>query len=241
MEQSENADAGISSAHGPRSFLARMIERLDLHLRLEQGVVEYSASPHCIFRLQLIESPDDFTFSDGARVRAGDRLLDLHIWNEHVPLIGKSGPTVAFARRLDRCIDASLLELTGFLRERADLDDVRAIRGNLVLGSKERSSQIARIAARYGFERVARSAPLSVGERLHRFGENILISMLVFARNPGSLRADTLWRDRTLTYLSRRRLEQRYVSRIQQSVSPGRGPPHKSVERLNNFDEPGLP
>ena len=143
-------------------------------------------------------------------MRAGDRLIDLHIWNEHVPLIGKHGPTVAFARRLDHCVDVSLSELARYCAEHKDLDDISAIRGNLVLGSTRRSAQIARIAARYGFERVNPTLPLSAGGRLHRFGENILISMLVFARNPGTLRADTLMRDRTLTYLSRQTLAQRY-------------------------------
>ena len=187
-----------------------MIGLLDRHLRLRQGVVEYSDLPECIFRLQLIESRDEALFSDGTRVHIGDRLIDLHIWNEHVPLVGEQGPTMAFARHLNHCIDVSLLELARHVAERKDLDDIRAIRGNLVLGSKARSAQIARIAARYGFERVRSTIPLPFGQRLHQFGENILISMLVLARNPSTLRSDTLWRDRTLTFLSRRTLEQRY-------------------------------
>jgi hypothetical protein len=45
---------------------------------------------------------------------------------------------------------------------------------------------------------------------LHWFGENILISMIVLAQNASALRADTLWRDRTLVVLSRQTLQRRY-------------------------------
>jgi hypothetical protein len=52
-----------------------------------------------------------------------------------------------------------------------------------------------------------------LSQRLHRFGENILISMTVLARNAAALRADTLWRDRALVLLSRQRLQRRYGDR----------------------------
>jgi hypothetical protein len=49
-----------------------------------------------------------------------------------------------------------------------------------------------------------------MGERLHRFGENILISLIVLAHNPGALRPDTLKRVRVPIYLSRRVLEKKF-------------------------------
>jgi hypothetical protein len=45
---------------------------------------------------------------------------------------------------------------------------------------------------------------------MHWFGENILISMIVLTHNATALRADTLWRDRTLVFLSRQTLRTRY-------------------------------
>jgi hypothetical protein len=78
------------------------------------------------------------------------------------------------------------------------------------LGSAERSDQVARLVARYGFERIPPAGPPKLSERVHRLGENILISMLVIARNAAALRTDTLRRDRVMVYLSRQALEQRY-------------------------------
>ena len=64
--------------------------------------------------------------------------------------------------------------------------------------------------ARYGFEAIAEPRRLSIGERLHRFGENILISLIILAHNPGALRSDTLKRVRLPIYLSRRILEREF-------------------------------
>ncbi len=79
--------------------------------------------------------------------------------------------TIAFPQRIARCIDVSLAELARYLVQRRDLDDISAITGNMCLGSKQRSNQIARIAARFGFERMPPRGRVSLGERLDRFGE----------------------------------------------------------------------
>jgi hypothetical protein len=192
--------------------LASFVEAIDRLLRHRLQVIEYSNSRDCLFRLQIINSEDSVVLVDGTRLHPGDRVIDLHLWNEQVPLMPDGAPTLAFARRVERCIDLSLSELAGYLRGRSDLGDIQAIRGNMSLGASERSNQIARIASRYGFER-AKGRELSFGENVHRLGENILITMLAIAHNPGSLKADTLRRDRTLTYLSRGVLERRYGMR----------------------------
>lgn len=196
--------------HRWSAVLAPLIDALDRHLRRRLQVTEYSSSPDCLFRLQLIVNDEEFLLEDGTLVRAGERLVDLHFWNEHVPLIPDGRPTLAYARRIERCLDVSLSELADHLSSHDDLSDVKAIRGNMSLGASRRSEQIARIAAKYGFETLARNRPLSAGERLHRLGENILVTFLVMRRNPSAVRADTLWRGRTLTYLSRRTLERRF-------------------------------
>lgn len=197
-----------------RAYLAALgpiVEAIDRRLRDRLQVIEYSTSPYCVFRLQIIQCEEDLVLNDGACLRRGDRVIDLHFWNEQIPLMPEGAPTLAFARRIERCIDFSLSELAKYLAARRDLDDIRAIRGNMSLGAQRRSEQSARLAAKYGFQRVSRHEPPSIGQSLHRFGENVLVTMLALMRNPNSVRGDTLWRDRTLTYLSRRTLEKRYA------------------------------
>jgi hypothetical protein len=89
-------------------------------------------------------------------------------------------------------------------------------------GSAERSAQITRIAARYGFERSGPAYQRSIAERLHCLGENILISLMVIARNTAAFRLESLGRIRTPVYMSRRKLESRFRGR------DGDVPPHRS-------------
>lgn len=203
----EHEPAPLSPSH---PWLGALVGVLDHHLRRRQGIIEYTDSPDCIFRMQVLSSDQDVLLSDGTRVRPGDRIIELHFWNEQLPTVRQIGSALTWARHMAKCAEISMRELARHLASRADLKDVRAVRGNLSLGSADRSNQIARLVSRYGFERIPPASPMKLTERVHRLGENILISMLVLARNASALRTDTLWRGRVRVYLSRRALEQRY-------------------------------
>jgi hypothetical protein len=192
-------------------WLAAMLDLLDGRLRHRYGVVEYTRCPNCLFRIQVITSCDDLVLSGGVRVRSGDRLINLHVWNEQFPAFPASGPTLAWAQRFNRTFDISLRELAHFLEMRPDLDDVKAICANMAFAPMKRSAQLTRYVSRFGFERIAVNDSQSERKRMHWFGENILISMIVLAHNSSALRADTLWRDRTLVFLSRQTLQRRYA------------------------------
>jgi hypothetical protein len=191
-------------------WLEAMVTALDDRLRLRHGVIEYTHRPDCLFRIQFVASNDDYVLSDGTCVRAGARVANLHVWNEQFPCFSGKGPTLGWARRVNQAFDISLRELSYFLEARRDLDDVIAISANMTLEPAERSDQLVRFVARFGFERIAATNSRSFRQQMHWFGENILISMMVLARNAAALRADTLRRDRTLVFLSRRELRRRY-------------------------------
>ena len=190
-------------------WLETMLAALDDRLRLRYGVIEYTDSPECLFRIQLTASAEDYMLSDGTRVRLGDRIGHLHVWNEQFPCFTGKGPTLAWARRVNQAFEISLQELARFL-DSPDLADVVAICANMSFEPAERSGQLARFVSRFGFERVMPANPPSLHQQVHWFAENILISMMVLARNAAALRSNTLWRDRTLMVLSRRELRRRY-------------------------------
>jgi hypothetical protein len=79
------------------------------------------------------------------------------------------------------------------------------LRADMRLGNPD---QLARISSRYGFEKVPCAEHSSPS--LYVFGENIFLLLLLFATNPTSMRRTHFWRERTLTYLSRRVLERSY-------------------------------
>lgn len=199
--------ARSSSSH---PWLAEAFSALDLWLRRRQAVFEYTDNPACVFRIDVNRSPRMLVLRDGTRVRAGQRIVQLHLWSEQIPVMPKDGPTIGWARHMQRAMVTSLQELARFLASRPDLGDVTVISGQVPSGTRIQRDQLGRIMARYGFEVLAEPEHLTLAERLHRFGENILISLVVFARNASALRFDTLARVRLPIYLSRRDLEREF-------------------------------
>jgi hypothetical protein len=193
-------------------WLESAVFGLDRWLRRRQGVFEYTGNPSCIFRIQRAQADECLTLSDGTEIAPGDTILNLHLWNEHMPPMGTDGATVSWARELCHRIEVSMLELARYLAECPELDDIKGVRGDMRLGTAEQSAQLARLAARYGFEAIAEAVGadnFSSGS-LHRLGENILIFLLVLATNPVAVGAPVLRRDHKLVYLSRSALTRRY-------------------------------
>jgi hypothetical protein len=190
--------------------MAEVIFALDTLLRRHQAVVGYSLHPACVFRLRVARSRRTLVLRDGTRLSAGQRLIELHFWNAHIPPIPPNGATISWARQMQKSISTSLRELVPYLSSRPDLCDISMICGDVPCATKAQWRQIEHIMGYYGFETVMESERLSLGEQVHRFGENVLISLTVFAQNTAALRLDTLRRVRVPIYLSRRDLERKF-------------------------------
>ena len=194
--------------------LAGAVFLLDSWLRRWHRVFEYTCDPRCIFRLQRMSATCGLKFSDGTVVEPGDPILNLHVWNEHMPPIGPGGPTLAWARRIRVMVDQSLRLLCQHINEDpATYGGIDVIRADITFGSADRSGQLARIAAIFGFRSVRED--LRGANRLRRLGDNILMLLLVAAANPAAARWSVLRRDHAIAYLPRRVLDQRYASRAQ--------------------------
>lgn len=192
--------------------LAEALFALDVVFRRRHAVFEYSSHPSCIFRLEIAPSQRALTLGDGTRLRSGQRVARLHFWNEHVPSVPASGATIGWARQLQHGISTSLRELAQYLASRPDLSDIEVICADVPNGMESQTGQIAHIMSYFGFETFLERERLPIRERLHRLGENVLISLIVFAKNAAVPRFDTLRRVRVPIYLSRVTLDQKFGS-----------------------------
>ena len=113
-------------------------------------------------------------------------------------------------RQMSFCFQHSLRQLARYLTLRPDLDDISLVRCTMEFAGQERNDQMVRLIGRYGFEFVAPTTTVTMGECARRLAENIFISLIVLARNQAALRRDTLRRGRTRAFMSRKVLEQRY-------------------------------
>jgi len=224
-------DAGSATAalnhRRERSWLWQAVFALDRRLRRRYGIYEFCSRSDCLFRVQRGRADRTIMLSDGACARPGDPVLTLHFWNEHMPPMGRRGPSVGWARHASRALDGSMAELAQYLARRPDLAAVRVLYGDMRLGNARQTRQFKRIIARYGFE------PAQPDRRqgtLHVLGDVILVLLLVLATNPIALRSAPLRRYRRRVYLSRAVLEAWYHGdrRRGQRVARGvTGPPRR--------------
>jgi hypothetical protein len=183
---------------------------IDRRLRDWNAVVEYTSDPRCILRIRIGRLGQTVSLEDGTIGRIGDRMIDLHLWNEHIPSIPKHGASVSWARQWQHCMDVSFRELVCFLDRRPDLDDISVLRAITAFGAGERSAGNMLLMQRYGFEPAAEEKHATVSERGRRLADNVLMTLMVLAHNPAALRRDTLLRGRTFLFMSRPVLEARY-------------------------------
>jgi hypothetical protein len=175
-----------------------------------QGVYEYSDDPRCFFRVQRMTAERDVALGDGRRIGRGTPVLNLHLWNEHVPPLGSNGFGIAWAREATRRAELSMYGLPRHLKWARALHEFVALRGDMRLGTAEQSDQLAGIAARHGFEAAGADPEQVTAGTLTRFAENVFC-LLVLATNPAALRLPVSRRDHKLVYLSRAALETRYA------------------------------
>lgn len=208
-------------------MLNALVSVIDRTLRVRQGIFEYSDRPRCIFRINIATTASETVLSDGTRLPAGSRVINLHLWNEHVSPFPDQGPTIGWARRMCEDLETSLRELAMFVASQPALDDIEAVAGKMMFGSTEQTQAVAHFAERYGFGyAVEPVANRSISEALHSLGENILISMIVISHNPAALRADCFSRDRVQVYLHRTELMRRFGA--SETAAPQRERDHPS-------------
>lgn len=202
----------LSAKRGLRAFHPEQwVFGLDRWLRQWLGIYEFTAHRECLFRVEHCLAEENLLLSDGVRVRRGDPLLKIHLWNEHVPVMDQRGPTIAWARRASRAIETSLRELARHLAQSRDLDTVVALCADMRLAPARQCAKLTRIVARYGFE-TPKDRSIGRPGLLRRIGENILMVMLVLATNPIAFRAAVLRRDHARVVISRAKLLRLYRS-----------------------------
>jgi hypothetical protein len=194
-------------------WLAELLFAFDAKYLRSAAVVEYTDDPSCIFRLEVSPSHRDVSLRDGVKVRRGDRIARLHFWNEQIPPVPAGGTTIRWARQMQKSLEASLCDLADYLTAHPELADVSVICADVPSGTAAERDKIAHIMGYYGFELIPEDEQLPLRERLHRLGDNILISLRVFAQNAAALRLDTLARVRLPVYLSRDSLVRKFGDR----------------------------
>jgi hypothetical protein len=187
-----------------------MVRGLDRLLRRQGRVQEFTQDEECILRIAPTTYRQDVELSDGTKVRAGDKICELHLWNEHIPPMPLEGPDLRWGVRFYRLAVESLRGLAAYITAE-DLQDIVALGGQMAFLEKDDSPVLASVAAQLGFDIVNLAAQGGRWLRFTHFWENIFSWALMWTFNPGSLRGKRFLRlQRYRLWMSRRTLLQRY-------------------------------
>lgn len=191
-------------ARAEPGWLRRSVFALDAYLRRRYCIVEFTDQADCILRIAPATAPRSLVLSDGTAITAGDPLLELHLWNEHVPTIPPGGVTLRWAATAARRARNSLRALA-LAAEAGAVPEFVALRGCIRFDGRLLEAPFAAC----GFDTIA-EPPTTLREWFHDPGENCLTGMLLWAFNPAGLGHARLTRARRYVWMSRQQLLARH-------------------------------
>jgi hypothetical protein len=194
-----------STAQGP---IRNLVCGLDAWLRRSQGMIEFSDDPTCIFRVARLPAEQDVRLPDGAWIRRGEPILDLHFWNERLPQASAS-QGLGWGGRFGRRMLRSFGHLAHAIDADPRLSDAVAIRGRLAFAGARNREECQRFGRWFGLL-TAEEERLTLGRRAHDAAEDIWLVALTYTFNPGSLRGRSVVRRRDDLWMSRATLATRY-------------------------------
>lgn len=188
-----------------RDRLGALIRSIDRQVQRALGVRPFCADPHCILRVAFRVAAHEIRLADGTRIGPGDRIGELHLWNEQLPLIPAQGPDLRWALALHRSFVNSLALLAAQAATDPALSQLKAFRTRIAFtGPWSRAPKVARVTANYGFEIIVREPGFAANAR--SLLDGILAACLMRAFNPGGLKTTGLRRKGYEMWISRSRL-----------------------------------
>jgi hypothetical protein len=205
--------------------MRRLFLLIDEILRRRQKIEEFCADADCVLRINVRPAPRPLRV-EGGEIPAGTPVLELHLWNEHLPHGDPSDSGLAWAVKGRGALVRSLAALAQHIEHRSELADVAAVFGITTLMSEKDARTAERVLARLGFAHASyRSSLGAFGD----FWENLHVWFLyrTFRR---SARAKPLFGlRRKMLWMSREDFLDRYAPRGARTerrgaAARGRGP-----------------
>jgi hypothetical protein len=162
-------------------ILFRFIDRL---IRQRLHVFEIADNPECLFRLQFGSAPHDIHLKNGV-IRAGEPILFLHLYNDHILPAWTQATDVTWAIKAARYLKRSFQQIAQFVLEDPRAREARALGGSPgFLSSADRPAGV-QFMSRLGFEIFPYHSPLG---RFGLFWENLYSWILIWTYHQHSMR-----------------------------------------------------
>lgn len=185
----------------------KAIRRFDDWLSHVEGVEPFTEEPRIILRLQASRAAWDIALPDH-QVAADSPVMVLHLWNERIPTITPSGPSLEWALQFQRRLLYSFRAVALHIQRTDALTDIQAVGGTITqvhLGVPDGGRLLLE---RLGFEVLPYHRPAGAfGE----FWENFYTWLLMWTYNPVSLKSHPLrGLQRNEFWMTRKRFLERF-------------------------------
>jgi hypothetical protein len=190
--------------------MRQLIRAFDRWLSDVEGVYLFDDDPQGLLRLRWAQADRDISLGERT-VAWGTRILELHLWNDHLPPMSKEGADLAWGLKVERRFVHSLRRLALVLEANPAYAEVPALRGTTVLLDPGDPSGGESLMTRLGFTTVPSHRSLGgFGD----FWENFYAWWLMWAYNEPTLRnRDMLRLRRMQIWMSREQLLAAYGRR----------------------------
>jgi len=160
-----------------------LIRHFDTLLRSRLSVFEFCDAPDCLLRVQVISAAHSLSLP-GCVVSEGAPVLELHLWNEHIPPMPLDGPDLAWAAQIRRKLVTSFHTLAGYMSRDPRFAAVQAVGGITVLILPGSDTGGERLFRRLGFSVYPYHSPLG---RFGEFWENLYTWWIMWTFNPATM------------------------------------------------------
>ncbi len=167
--------------------MKRLIRCFDRFLRRCLGVFEFCDDPDSLLRVRRTSAPHPIVLPH-RHIPAGAPILELHLWNEHIPPLPPGGPDLSWAVQTQRQLKASFRALARQVKSDPRLAGVEAVGGVSVLPF---IGDNTRFFERLGFVVCPYHNPLG---RFGEFWENLYTWAIMWTFNPPTLQGRSLLR-----------------------------------------------
>ena len=157
-------------------------------MRRRMNLIEFWDHPDCLIRVSVVRSDRPLIVANGV-IPVGEKIIEIHFWNEHVPSIPDTGVDMVWATKGVRMLVTSFNELARQLTSNDQFQGVKAIGGITPLFFAGQGSSAERIWKRLGFTMSPHKGKLG---RFGEFWENVYTWLIMWAFNPPSVRNQNL-------------------------------------------------
>jgi hypothetical protein len=191
-----------------------VVRSLDALLRRCQRIEEFTDDAQCVYRVSQTRAKCARTLSDGVSIAAGQPILQIHFWHEHLPAIPRDGPSAAWANVFKGSLRHSYELVADELEANPRWASIGAVQAEPTFAYRSDGARpLTRISELLGFDVVHVDGGKGISARIHGFFDSVLVWGLVWAFNPSGLKSHGLWHGRVQIWMSRQKFIGRYGGR----------------------------